>query len=63
MAQITVDGKDAQVYFAIDKATPYIKTTPAPNDIEYGKKLSDSTLFGGYVQVSSTDRLRGRRSV
>lgn len=55
MAQITVDGKDAQVYFAIDKATPYIKTTPAPNDIEYGKKLSDSTLFGGYVQVSSTD--------
>lgn len=55
MAQITVDGKDAQVYFAIDKATPYIKTTPAPNDIEYGEKLSDSTLFGGYVQISSTD--------
>ena len=55
MAQITVGGKAAQVYFAIDKATPYIKTTPAPNDIEYGKKLADSTLFGGYVQISSTN--------
>ena len=55
MAQITVDGKDAQVGFAIDKATPYIKYTPAPSPIEYGKKLSDSTLFNGYVQVSSTN--------
>ena len=55
MAQITVDEKTAQVEFTIDKATPYIKTTPAPNDIEYGETLADSTLFGGYVQVSSTD--------
>ena len=55
MAQITVDGKTAQVEFAITKATPYIKTTPAPNEIEYGETLADSTLFGGYVQVSSTD--------
>ena len=37
------------------KVTPYIKTNPEPSDIDLGKKLSDSTLFGGYVQVSSTD--------
>ena len=37
------------------KVTPYIKTNPAPNDIDLGEKLSDSTLSGGYVQVSSTD--------
>lgn len=55
MVEITVNKKAARIYFTIDKATPYIKTTPAPNDIEYGKKLSDSTLFGGYAQVSSTD--------
>ena len=55
MAEILVNDKAAQVKFTIDKATPYIKTTPAPNDIEYGEKLFDSTLFGGYVQVSSTN--------
>lgn len=55
-ASVTVDtDKTASLDFEITKATPYIKTTPAPNDIEYGKKLSDSTLFGGYVQISSTD--------
>ena len=55
MAEITVDGKSAQVKFTIDKATPYIKTNPEPNDINYGQKLSDSTLYNGYVQASSTD--------
>ena len=55
VVMIRVGVKAAQVEFNIDKATPYIKTTPAPNDIEYGKKLSDSTLVGGYVQVSSTN--------
>lgn len=47
VVMIRVGVKAAQVEFNIDKATPYIKTTPAPNDIEYGKKLSDSTLVGG----------------
>ena len=55
MVEITVNKKAARIYFTIDKATPYIKTNPEPTDIIYGKKLSDSTLFGGYVQVSSTD--------
>lgn len=49
------DGANAFASFTINKATPYIKTTPAPNEIEYGEKLLDSTLFGGYVQISSTD--------
>lgn len=53
---VTVDtDKTASLDFEITKATPYIKTPPAPNEIEYGQKLADSTLFGGYVQVSSTD--------
>ena len=55
MVEITVNKKAAQIYFTIDKATPYIKTNPEPTDIVYGKKLSDSTLVGGYVQISSAD--------
>ncbi len=55
MAQITVDGKTAQTEFAITKGTPYIKYQPEPTDIDYGEPLADSTLFGVYVQVSSTD--------
>ena len=39
----------------ITKATPFIKNNPEPSDINYGEKLSSSTLYGGYVQVSSTD--------
>ena len=54
-AEITVNEKTAQVEFAIGKATPYIRTNPAPNDINLGDKLSVSTLFGGYVQVSSAN--------
>ena len=55
-ASITVNtNKTASLDFEITKATPYIKTNPAPNDIEYGEKLLDSTLYGGYVQSSSTD--------
>ncbi len=55
MAKIIVDGKEAQVQFTISKATGYIKTLPAPSDINYGEMLSNSTLFGGYVQISSTN--------
>ena len=55
-ANITVDAnKTASFDFEITKATPYIKTNPAPNDIDLGRKLSESTLSGGYVQVSSTN--------
>ena len=54
-AKITEDGKAAQVEFTITKATPYIKTNPAPSAINNGQKLADSTLFGGYAQASSTD--------
>ena len=54
MVEITVNKKAARFYFTIDKATPYIKTNPAPTDINYGDKLSKSTLAGGYVQASST---------
>lgn len=45
----------AALDFEITKATPYIKTSPAANEITYGKTLADSTLVGGYVRVSSTD--------
>lgn len=62
MAKITVEQKTAQVKFAIDKATPYIKSNPVPSDIVYGKKLADSTLSGGYAQVSSTDSTQVRGS-
>lgn len=55
MAEIVVNNRAAQVKFTIDKATPYIKTNPEPTDIDYGKKLADSTLAGGYVQVSSSN--------
>ena len=55
MAEIVVNNKAAQVKFTIDKATPYIKTNPEPTDIIYGKKLADSTLAGGYVQISSSN--------
>ncbi len=55
MAQITVDEKTAQVEFSINKGMPYIETNPVPSDITFGEKLSDSTLFGGYAQVSSTN--------
>lgn len=55
-ASITVDtNKTATSDFAITKATPYIKTTPEPTDINLGDKLSASTLAGGYAQISSTD--------
>lgn len=50
------DDSDGYTYkVETTKVTPYIKTLPAPNDINLGQKLSDSTLVGGYVQVSSTD--------
>lgn len=55
MVEIAVNKQAARIYFTIEKATPHIKTNPEPTDIIYGKKLSDSILFGGYVQVSSTD--------
>ena len=55
-ASITVDtNKTASLDFEITKATPYIKNKPEPSDIVFGKKLSDSTLAGGYVQVSETN--------
>ena len=55
-ASITVDtDKTASLDFEITKATPYIKTNPESNDIDYGQKLADSTLAGGYAQVSSTN--------
>ena len=55
-ASVTVDtDKTASLDFEITKATPYIKTPPAPNEIEYGQKLADSTLVDGYVHISSTD--------
>ena len=53
--EITVNKEAARIYFTIDKATPYIKTNPEPTDIVFGKKLSDSTLVGGYVQISSAN--------
>ena len=55
-ASVTVDtDKTASLDFEITKATPYIKTPPAPNEIEYGQKLADSALVDGYVHISSTD--------
>ena len=39
----------------VNKATPYIKTTPTATAITYGKTLADATLTGGSVQYSSED--------
>ncbi|MCQ2483322.1 MAG: DUF4214 domain-containing protein [Clostridia bacterium] len=54
-AEIVVNSKAAQVNYTIDKATPYIKNNPAPSEIIYGNKLAESTLFGGNVQLTSTN--------
>ena len=36
----------------IDKATPYVKTTPTASAITYGQTLSDSELNDGVIQIS-----------
>ena len=52
---LATEGQPTSVTGKINKVTPYIKTAPEPTDIIYGKTLNDSTLSGGFAQVSSSD--------